>query len=639
MFISKSSLYNARTEAINYISSVTSTITNSAGIIYLAIKENKKRAFITLVSSISYGALSYYEVISQAKMNEDLYGYREVFSLFASAAGDEKYCPVQPVSFGHEYKTCLPAEGELFASLSKGQNALAQYIAISFLKPLLLTIPQYALNFSLSSALIKKWLGNNNNQLGLKILDNEIAMETREIIYLYSSIAVSGVIERVSSIVDILISIAKIHDIYQMGSNLDSEDEDFSLLRLTALAMGAYFISNVLLKIVLKKYAESNLKNEVLFKNDITFNMDNALQVECSRATHHEYRSLMASLAKATKTEVIQDILGRGISTANTIFTNFFTFIILNFSIPFLTRNPALYFQVERFEQLVANLCNSLWGTFVKIYSSSGLDYSSAKVKRFIDLIDFYQTLLENRKSFSMSEDPDANLSCNLTIKYPMNSSDSDSSCRILFNNFTKEFEPGKLYAISGPSGSGKSSFFNALIGINPYATGQVTITTPENIIYVPQEPVFKPNLSWMQTILYPLSEKDHANHALETRISGWVSILGLESVYDDSKTSTGWINNLSGGEAQRLALIQALAKVFLRRKTSPTDKILLLLDEAMNALDPEIQQKTFKLIAKEVKGNNVTALHIDHSDRRIINERYEEGCIIYFDELNKNEE
>jgi putative ATP-binding cassette transporter len=609
---------------------------NSAGIIYLALKENKKSAVITFASSITYVALSYYELISQAKIFEDWQSYGKVFAGFASTANNTQSCSVVPINFEETVKTCLPVEGELYHSLSKGKMALATYIALSFSKPLLLTCATHALSFSLSSALIKKWLKSDNNQLGLKMLDNEIAMETREIVYDYSDIIVSCVIERLSTVMDIATTVAKMYNIYEITKELEAQDADFNLLRFITLALSTFFIANFFLNVISKKYTDSVLKKQTSLKNNLTFNMDNALQVECSRATVHEFNLLNTSLLGVAKAQGIKDLLSTSTSIMSMMFTHFFSFAMLEFSIPTLAKNPNFYFEIERLGKLITELSIQLWSIFAKISHSLQLHYASTKVKKFIDLIDAYQALLANRKDFKMSVDAQANLSCNLTIRYPLNVSDNRLSYKVLLDNFKKEFVAGKLYAISGPSGSGKTSFFNALIGINPYATGHVTIPPQENIIYVPQKPVFKQNLNWMQTVLYPLKES-HFDLELEQYILKWVHALGLESTYHDSKTSPGWINNLSGGEAQRLALIQALAKALLHRKKS-NDKILLLLDEAMNALDPEIQEKTFGLIRKQVEEQHIIAIHIDHSDRRIIKERYEKDCIIYFDALNKKE-
>lgn len=624
------SLESAYTKTIGYCYAINSEMVTSASILYLAIQDNKKNALITGICTMAYGALTYYEVISQAEIYETWYDYKKVFSVFAGSDEQSSFCVAHSLSFKDAPPLCLPAEGVLLSSLIKSRRAAAIYTALSLFRPVLLAISQQALSFSLCATLIKKWLKNSNNQLGLKMVDHAIAMEAREIIYQYSGNIVSGVFRRLTAIADILIAFTKIVTIYQMGEAIDSQEEDFHLLPAIALAISGFFVINILANIAFKKYTESSLKSQSLFKNDMTFNMENALQVECSQATRHEFKGLTALLTEMTKYQVIEEMLGTGISTVNMIFTHFFGFYLLGFSIPNLAKNPGLYFQIEDIGRLVSILSSNLWGIFYRLSSSAALGYSTHKVKKFIALIDKYERLLANRKNFTVTIDPHANLSCHLTMQYPDYATDSAAS-RVLLNNFQKEFVPGNMYAISGPSGSGKSSFFNALIGINPYVVGKVTITRPENIIYVPQRPIFKPQLSWMQTVLYPLDEQANATIELEAQILKWVSILGLESVYQNAKFSPVWVNTLSGGEAQRLSLLQALAKIFLCKKRS-NDKVLLLLDEAMNALDPEIQEKTFQLLASQVQENAVIAIHIDHSDRNIIEARYAKDCIIYFD-------
>lgn len=617
MFTSKLSLENFHITAANYLQAVNQSISNSAGIIYLAIKENKKIAFITVTSSIAYSVLSYYEIISQHKLHKDWFAYKSIFSIFASA---DNTCSVPPLYFGNQNKVCSSNHAELFNSLSEGMNAAAKYIGLTFSKSLLINICHRGLSFALCSALIKKWLENNNNQLGLKMIDNVTSMQTREIIYDYSDNVVSGVIQRVSSVIDILVALAKVYDIYEIGKELaegrdisffgsENDEGSFSLLNFTVVAVGTFLITNILLNIILKKSTDSVLKKESLFKNNITFNMDNALQVECNHATKHELTILESLFANLTKANVTANILSIIIFTVSMMFTNFLQFVLLWFSMPMLIKNPSFYFLIERLGEAITKLCLNLWMIFNTISSSSTLSYSSTKVKQFIDLIDTYQGLLANRKNFKITVDPDANLACSLTIKYPENPMDSHFPYKVLLKNFNQEFSAGKVYAIVGPSGSGKTSFFNALVGINPYATGQVTITTQENIIYVPQKPVFKQNLSWEETILYPLSVEEYGfNYELEKNIVEWINILGLASVYNKAKISPGWVNNLSGGEAQRVALLQALAKTFLCRKKS-TDNILLLLDEAIGALDPEMQNIALGLIREHSKLYRLTIL------------------------------
>lgn len=629
MSLSQLSPANAYHTAATYIKPFLISPFYSNGIIYSFIKENKRRSAIALAGGILYGAVNYYEFKYFTQISIDWNEYRNVFSLFAQKPSSENQFDAK-FSLLEPNKMCRAAEGELFNSLIKGQTALVKYVGIMFFKPLLLEVSKHVLVFSLRSTLIQKWLGTGNNQLGLQMLDYETSLKTREIICDYSSSFVSGSLDRISIILDIIVTIAKAYDIYQIGNTLIDQGLDFHVGHFMLIAISGYSLINLLLYSLSKNYSESTLTHQNAFRNNVTFNMDNALQVESSQATPHEHILLNTLLANITKTYAIESGLSITSTTVGMIFTGFLSFSLLNLAIPSIARQPALYFSLQHASTLIGSLASSLWQIFRKITLSSNLSFIYANINKFNTMIDHYLALLATKK-INLIISPTSKITCKLKISYPAPLSNNHSSERVLIENFEKEFLPGQIYAISGPSGSGKSSFFKSLVGINPFASGEITITNRENIIYVPQKPIFKQGLNWIQTILYPLDEKDHISVALEQQILSWVAILELDEIYKSPKNSGTWKNELSGGEAQRVSLIQALAKTWLRRKTSVDNNILLLLDESLNALDPKIQEKAFQLLKQHVREHHLTAIHIDHSDHKLIKKRYAEDHIIKF--------
>lgn len=631
--------------ATTYINSAFNFIIPSDGLLYRVIRENKKSTGIAIGCSILYGFISYTEFRYFTQISTNLNEYKSVFSLFAKEAPSTKTVH-SSISFLFEesHKTCSAAEGKLSSAITKGQLALAQYAAMVFCKPLLLEACRLALTFSLRSALIREWLANHNNQLGLQLLDKDLSAETREIIDQYSRDLVAGILGRISILLDFIITLGKAYDIYQIANNLTTQGLEVNLLAFISLIIGAYLLINVGLNIIFKAYSELAREEQLSFKNDLTFNMNNALQIESSDATQHEFTLLNLLLAKITKTEILQTILGISMTTVGMIFTNFISFGLLSFSIPSIVKNPPLYFSIENMCTLLRALCINLWTIFDKVSSSATMSYSYKKINNFFQTVEQYRTLLK-RQTCQFTISTTSNLSCELTISYPEDFSNANSSNRTIVNNFIQEFLPGKIYAVTGPSGSGKSSFFKALAGINPFAMGKITITNRENIIYIPQKPIFKQGLSWMQTILYPLDEKKYSSVeaqqdilALQQNILSWIQALKIENVYKLGLTGgKGWTSDLSGGEAQRLLIIQALAKTWLRRKERADEQILLLLDETLNALDPEMEEKALQLLVRHVQEHNITTLHIDHSDPIIMRRRYAEDHIIDFSFLKSS--
>ncbi len=157
---------------------------------------------------------------------------------------------------------------------------------------------------------------------------------------------------------------------------------------------------------------------------------------------------------------------------------------------------------------------------------------------------------------------------------------------KIAVENFSFEFQMGKVYCLVGASGAGKSSVFSAVLGVRPVASGTIEYhcgTSVERntlpIVYMPQQvPVIPGKLA--ENVSYPnivYNQKRVEASLLAVGFSIEKSRMpqGLETLIGPGDLQ------LSGGQLQRLQIAR------LAYHQAP----FVLVDEGTSALDPELDQ------------------------------------------------
>ena len=169
----------------------------------------------------------------------------------------------------------------------------------------------------------------------------------------------------------------------------------------------------------------------------------------------------------------------------------------------------------------------------------------------------------------------------------------------------------GDSVAVAGPSGCGKSTLLRTLCLLAPPSGGEVffagkafrSYAPPDlrlRIGYVPQKAVLF-GKTVAEDLAYPfqiVKEKPD-----EGRMKKLLAAVGLAAAFFSAKTDT-----LSGGEAQRVALVRSLL----------AQPQVLLLDESTSALDVAATAQVEELLQQLRREEGLTLLWVSHQEAQV---------------------
>ncbi|AWN18669.1 MULTISPECIES: amino acid ABC transporter ATP-binding protein [Streptococcus] len=176
-----------------------------------------------------------------------------------------------------------------------------------------------------------------------------------------------------------------------------------------------------------------------------------------------------------------------------------------------------------------------------------------------------------------------------------------------IFKDFNLHVEEGKILAIVGPSGGGKTTLLRMLAGLETIDSGQVIYQGQEvplnhlesdNILgFVFQDFQLFPHLTVLENLtLSPIKTMGVTKEEASKKAQELLGKLGLE---EQGKT---YPFSLSGGQKQRVAFARAMM----------IDPKIVGYDEPTSALDPALRQEVAKLIVQN-RDLGITQIVITH--------------------------
>lgn len=178
----------------------------------------------------------------------------------------------------------------------------------------------------------------------------------------------------------------------------------------------------------------------------------------------------------------------------------------------------------------------------------------------------------------------------------------------VVLKDVSLQIEPGEIFVLMGPSGSGKSVLLKHIVGLEEPTSGRVIVGTqdasdPETREDVRMALVFQAgalfnSLSVYDNLALYLREHRLCDEAgIREKVMGALQILSLE-------TAAGkYPSELSGGMKKRVAIARALVM----------EPQLMLYDEPTSELDPVMAATISEIIANLKDEYHVTTLVVSH--------------------------
>ncbi|KXT61239.1 ABC transporter ATP-binding protein YxdL [Streptococcus oralis subsp. dentisani] len=182
---------------------------------------------------------------------------------------------------------------------------------------------------------------------------------------------------------------------------------------------------------------------------------------------------------------------------------------------------------------------------------------------------------------------------------------------RIIFSDLNLNFQSGIVYALIGDSGCGKTTLLNMLAKLETFDKGEI-VYKGKSLTSLKNEEFYRNELGYLFQN-FGLLESQTIRENLELGLIGKkqnkkqekerLLLQALQAVRLDYLSLNQKIYELSGGEAQRVAL----AKIILK------DPPLILADEPTASLDPKNSKEIMEILL-ELRNANRTIIIATHN-------------------------
>lgn len=194
---------------------------------------------------------------------------------------------------------------------------------------------------------------------------------------------------------------------------------------------------------------------------------------------------------------------------------------------------------------------------------------------------------------------------------------------RLVLDDISLEFEKGRIIALIGRNGSGKSTFLDCLLGVNDYE-GEIFVCDSNikelsdkeyarHVSFIPQSAQINIDYSIRDFISFGRNPYLKLGQTPSKKdfdlVTNNAKKCGIADLLDQD------INKISGGERQLAFIARALTQ----------ETPIIIMDEPTSALDFGNQQKLFKTM-KELAKEGKTIIFTTHNPNHLVNL----GCDIF---------